>query len=1194
MKKPIAIIIPWFSESLKGGAEQQAWQIATRLATRGHSVEVFTTCCRSFLDDWAENHLPSGVTHQLNFIIRRFPLTKRDRHIFDDLNRELLERPLSSFLPGVSPVELKRAAIWTQHNINSTALEHYLSQHKNDYQAFIFLPYLYGVVLRGLPLVADRAWLQPCLHDEAYAYLPDVADIFYRAKGLLFISPGEMHLAARLYGPMVFAKGAVAGAGIELEGLRTDHYLDLPEKLAGRRFLLCLGRRDVLKGVDRLVAAFRAFRESRPSSDLYLALAGPGEGCYTDTDQGVIDLGLVSEAEKAALLQSCLALCQPSANESFSRVLFEAWACGKPVIAHRDCLATAMAVQASGGGWTAGSEAEWVARIADIDTGNSGAMAAIGAKGRDYAREMADWDRVMVRYESLLGLKAETQSFSLPVRKTKAIHQLLPNLSYGDAISNEAIWIRDGLRKSGYRSEIFALYIDRRVIHHCRHYKDGAITPTDGLLYHHSIGSEITPAAVVHPGPKCLIYHNITPAEFFQSYRPEFARLLRHGREELWTLARSFPMSVGDSAYNAEELALHGFTSPGVLPLAIDPGKWDAPPDTVLMHQLQDGKRNLLFVGRYAPNKCQHQLVEAFAHYLALDPDARLILVGSGEPHDPYVRLLQQIIDHYRLRERVIMPGHITDAQLQAYYRTAHLFWSVSEHEGFCVPLIEAMWFDIPILAYSSSAIPETLGGAGVVLTDKTDLRTMAATAKILADHAELRTQVLNAQRRRREAFLPWRIQSVLEKVIHQMEENLAVSLPVIGARQTEPDSVILPLPTVKERPHVCFIVQRYGEEVNGGAELLCRLIAERMTAYWDVEVLTSCARDYVKRFENDYPAGASFLNGVLVRRFNIDHLRSDDLSFSTLDRKVVGRQASALEEQEWLREIGPYCEGLMNYLNEHRDDFTLVFFMTYLYATTTLALPLVKEKAVLVPNAHDEAPMRATFFDHFFNLPRALVLHTPEEMEFLQARTRGLMATPHLIGGVGFDIPSNREAHSFREQFGITGSYLLYVGRIQPEKGCDVLFEYYLALPKSFRQRFPLVLIGKNAMNIPDDPTIMAVGYIDDSLKISAMTGATLLIMPSPHESLNMAILESWLCETPVLVNGHCEVLKKQCQRSHGGLWFENQNEFNRLLYLLTDDHQQSLRIQLGNQGLNYVRQNYSWSIIERRYLDLFESFIK
>ena len=745
---PIAVVIPWFGRDLKGGAEQQAWQIATRLAARGHAVEVLTTCCRSFFDDWSKNHLPAGETREAGLIIRRFRVDRRDRSAFDCLNRELLERPLSSFLPGVSPVDPERAAIWTQQNINSQALERHLSRYKDVYQAFIFLPYLYGVILRGLPMVADRAWLQPCLHDEAYAYLPDVADIFYRSRGLLFISAGEMQLAARLYGPMVFAKGEVAGAGIELESLTSDHHANLPSILAHRCFLLCLGRRDSGKGVDRLVAAFRAFRQSRLASDLYLVLAGPGEGCYADEAHGVIDLGLVCEAEKAALLQSCKALCQPSTNESFSRVLFEAWACCKPVVVHRDCLATAMAVQTAEGGWIAGTEDEWVARIAHIDASDTRELAVFGSKGRDYAMELADWSKVLARYERLLGLPPS------PLSVLRTIHQLLPGFTVGDAISNEAIQIRNWLREAGYRSEIFARHLDPLVRDQGRHYKSGAILPTDGLIYHHSIGCEITPAAVAHPGPKCLIYHNITPVEFFQPYRPEVASLLRYGREELWTLAHSFPVSVGDSAYNAEELALHGFSSPGVLPLVINPGQWNTLPDHALMHQLQDGKRNLLFVGRYAPNKCQHHLVEAFAHYLVLDPDARLILVGNSESHDPYAQHLRQTIEYWGVREHVIMPGRITDSQLHAYYRTAHLFWSMSEHEGFCVPLIEAMWFDVPVLAFRSSAVPETMADAGLIFDEKNDLILLAGLAMKLITDSSLRNTIISRQRLRRISFL--------------------------------------------------------------------------------------------------------------------------------------------------------------------------------------------------------------------------------------------------------------------------------------------------------------------------------------------------------------------------------------------------------------------------------------------------------
>jgi glycosyltransferase involved in cell wall biosynthesis len=346
------------------------------------------------------------------------------------------------------------------------------------------------------------------------------------------------------------------------------------------------------------------------------------------------------------------------------------------------------------------------------------------------------------------------------------MHQLLLNLSYGDAISNQAIWIREQLLREGYRSEIFVRYVDPRVRDKCRVYQAGDLHADDGLLYHHSIGSEITPAACMHPGPKWLIYHNITPPEFFHAYSSVHARLLRRGREEMWTLARAFPRSVGVSAYNAEELQMYGFTSPSVLPLAIDPGEWKQSPDESLMKRLQDGRRNLLYVGRYAPNKCQHDLVAAFAHYSRIDPESRLILVGNGDESDPYVRFVHETVERLGLRERVILSGHVSNSELHAYYRTAHLFWSMSEHEGFCVPLIEAMWFDVPILAFHAGAIRETLGRAGIVFDQKKDFATIAALARRMTRDQSAREPVLQAQRLRRHAFSPHAVADALLRMV--------------------------------------------------------------------------------------------------------------------------------------------------------------------------------------------------------------------------------------------------------------------------------------------------------------------------------------------------------------------------------------------------------------------------------------------
>ncbi len=770
----VAIVTPWFGAELKGGAEQLAWQIANRLAAHSHPVEVLTTCCRSFLDDWASNHWPAGVTCEAGLIIRRFPVDERDRLAFDALNRGLLERPAHSFLPGVAPVAPEQAAIWTRHNINSRALENHLSQHRNDYSSFIFLPYLYGAILNGLPLVADRALLQPCLHDEAYAYLPAIAALFHQAHRLLFNSAGEQALAARLYGPAMLAKGIVTGSGIEFSDLDAPQPEYLPAELRNQPFILYLGRRDSTKNTDLLIEAYARFREQHPASRLRLALAGPGHASYAGCAPELLDLGLVEGPVKAALLHHCLALAQPSVNESFSRVMFEAWHCGKPVAAHRDCLATALAVTDAGGGWTVGAREEWSAWLAHIAQIDPAELSRLGQRGRAYALDQADWEPVMERYEQLL---YPAPSITSTTAEPGAIHQLLPNLSYGDAISNHALAIRDRLRAQGCPSEIFVRHVDPRAAHQCQVFRDGAIPAAAGLLYHHSIGSEITPAAMAHPGPKCLIYHNITPAEFFEPWRPDFAELLRQGRRDMYDLANSFPLSVGVSAFNAGELAAFGFRNPGILPITIDPIKWDFPADEALMQELQDGRTNLLFVGRLSPNKRQDQLIEAFTDYLRFDPTARLILVGDGGLFDPYVEHLHALLRQPRLRGRVILTGHVNDAQLAAYYCTAHLFWSMSEHEGFCVPLIEAMWFDAPILAYKSSAVPETLAAAGLLFTDKSRLAEVAAAAKLLVHDSTLRDTVLKQQRQRRQDFLPERIWPDLDRIIAALRHPAACAV---------------------------------------------------------------------------------------------------------------------------------------------------------------------------------------------------------------------------------------------------------------------------------------------------------------------------------------------------------------------------------------------------------------------------------
>jgi glycosyltransferase involved in cell wall biosynthesis len=787
----LAFVIPWLGPALKGGAEQQAWQLATRLASRGHTVDGLTTCCQSFLDDWATNHLPEGKEEIQGVAIRRFLVDGRNRSAFDELNGELLAIPKSQLRPGISPVSIERARIWTEQNINSRQLEDYLGSNASRYDAIIFIPYLYGPTLRGLPLVADKAWMQPCLHDEAYAYLPEAAKAMHAARGILFNSLGEQELAARLFGPAMWSKGKVAGGGVEFGPLNEYCAATLPSSLQAQKYFLFLGRREAGKGVDLIIEAFRIARRRSVVGDFCLVLAGPGNKNYGAPDDGVVDLGLVGEETRVALLRDCIALVLPSPNESLSRVLYEAWYSGRPAIVRRCCDATRLPVEECDGGWVAEDVSEWSDRLTQLasEAANDGSLSSRGARGREYALRVADWERVMERYEAILAPayiakgadSARTQNAGREFESLrslrelpgapKGIHQLSPNLGYGDAISGEMLELRRMLLEAGFRSNIYATFVDPRVEGQAIRHMMGVIPPEDGLIYHHSIGAAVTEAAIDHRGPKGLIYHNITPAEYFRPYRPEFARILRDGREDLWLLARKFKCSVGDSRFNAAELERYGFRAPGILPLVVDPIAWDQAPTQSLLERLSDGRKNILFVGRVAPNKRQDRLVEAFSLVRAV-MDARLILAGSAPEGDPYADHVRALVRSLELDDDVILTGHCSTADLHAFYRSADLFWSFSEHEGFCVPIIEAMWFDIPVLAMASSAVSETLAGAGFAFSWGDENSRVAATAcRMLADIA-IESRIRRGQRSRRAKFVREEITPALEQFVNNIVEQ--------------------------------------------------------------------------------------------------------------------------------------------------------------------------------------------------------------------------------------------------------------------------------------------------------------------------------------------------------------------------------------------------------------------------------------
>lgn len=744
MSLNLAVVIPWFGPELKGGAEQHAWQIASRLAGQGHKISVLTTCSESFLSAWDEDYYPPDVETVNGMEVHRFSVASRDSGLFDGVNAKLVSMNKASLKPGVSPVDINDELVYLKHNIYSAELDNFISANKTSFDFFIFLPYLFPNILSGISHVGERAILQPCLHDESYAYLPCVARAFREAAHLVFNSDGEQALAARIIGPEVYEKGIVAYAGVEIDFQLIQSESD---SMLTHPYLLCLGRRDKTKNTQFLIEAFLAYLDEHPESDLRLVVAGPGTENLSVTDR-VIDAELVSEEDKLRLIKQSHALVNPSENESFSRVIFESWLLGRPVVVNQACAATYLALQGSdGAGFAFSNRNSLIDLIGHLDSASKGDLAKLGERGKRFAEQVANWDQVISKYEKLMERRPVVAA------KSRSIHQLLPNLSYGDAISQHALYIRDFIRSRGYRSDILVRYIDPRVQSECKLYKPELLNHDDGLIYHHSIGFEHTNVAVGHKGKKALIYHNITPEDFFRPFDDAAADRLRDGRKNLPDIVSSFDHIFGDSRFNCRELELLGKKNTTALKIPMNLSKWNCVSDAALSEQLADGAINILFVGRIAPNKKQTDLVYLLDYLLRIDANYRLILCGGAGDGDRYAESLFELIDELNLSDDVMILDHVTDSQLKAAYQHAAAFVSMSEHEGLGIPLLEAMWFDVPVFAYRSSAVPETLGEAALMLKDKRNLDVFACTIDEVLGDPEAKTLLLEAQRRKRQEF---------------------------------------------------------------------------------------------------------------------------------------------------------------------------------------------------------------------------------------------------------------------------------------------------------------------------------------------------------------------------------------------------------------------------------------------------------
>ncbi len=383
----------------------------------------------------------------------------------------------------------------------------------------------------------------------------------------------------------------------------------------------------------------------------------------------------------------------------------------------------------------------------------------------------------------------------------------------------------------------------------------------------------------------------------------------------------------------------------------------------------------------------------------------------------------------------------------------------------------------------------------------------------------------------------------------------------------------------------LAVVVQRYGADINGGAELHARYIAERLSRHAEVQVLTTCARDYVT-WANELPPAEERVNGVRVRRFRVKHPRVPRV-FGAQSERVFDHVHSVHDELKWLDSEGPTSAALISAVTSESKSLDFVLFFSYRYYHAYYGSRAAATKAVLVPTAERDPAVALSIFGPLFRGVRAVMYNSYEERALIHRATQN-QSVPGVVVGVGSEVPERTGPQRFRKKFTVRGPFAIYVGRVDANKGCIELFDYFQRYARENPRGLSLVLVGSAVLDVPPHPRIRHLGFLSDEDKFDAIAASDVLIMPSEYESLSMVALEAWGLGRPVLANGRCDVLRGQTMRSNAGLYYETYDEFAETLYSLESNG--PLNAVLGRNGREYFKRHYTWPVIERKYLDMFD----
>jgi glycosyltransferase involved in cell wall biosynthesis len=698
------------------------------------------------------------------------------------------------------------------------------------------------------------------------------------------------------------------------------------------------------------------------------------------------------------------------------------------------------------------------------------------------------------------------------------VHQLIPTFTPGDAMGQAAVGFQALLRRLGHLGQLYAGEVApafRSLVKPASSLRPAS----DALvLYHHGIASEWAGRLLHFNCRRGVVFHNITPARFYAGTRLE--EPLKAGRAQLSALADAMHLSIGVSELNAAELRASGHRNVQVVPLFVEPHRFDPEQiDLVMKQELADGEPLVLSVSRVVPHKRVEDLLSLHSELLRICPRARLVVIGGYAAGQ---RAFRELAARAAQIGRVSFLGKVTHSELVAAYRSAHVYVSMSEHEGFGVPLLEAMAADVPVLAFGAAAVPWTMGGTGVVF----DTKHFAALAELVKEVAEddlLRGRIIDGQQRRVAQLSP-----------AASEAALGAALATLGP---PPRRSRLP---IRKRPRVAVVVQRFGSEITGGAESHARQVALKLSPHVELSILTTCAKDHLT-WANELPEGAEHEGPLKVLRFPTEAPRQMR-PFNRLSDELFGHGQDRVAEEHWLAEQGPRTPALLEYLADNRDSYDAFIFFTYLYTPTAWGVPLVAEKAIVVPTAHDEPPFRFDAFADVFEGPRVLLCNTPEEQQLIEQR----FARParSRVVGVGVDPPSRLDPKAFAQKHGLEGPYLLYVGRLEAGKGLKELLKHHKAVVAAMPQPPTLVFAGGGSFEAKG-ARVRMLGRISEEDKWNGLAGALAAVAPSKFESLSLLALESFAVGTPLLANADSSVLAGHIARSKAGYTWQSPESY-------------------------------------------------